>query len=198
MDPQLEKRVVTGPDIGKYIDQLGQLRIEVFREFPYLYDGDPEYEQAYLQRYAGSPDSIAILIFDGEKIAGASTGLPLKDETDEFRGAFANSGYPLDTIFYCGESILLPRYRGMGVYKHFFRERERHAHSLGGYSHITFCAVERPENHPLRPPGYRPLDPVWKKFGYLKDPSLKTTYHWRDIGEDHESGKPMVFWIKSL
>jgi GNAT superfamily N-acetyltransferase len=198
MDASLDIHVIKGPDIKQVMHELGQLRIDVFREFPYLYDGDLEYEQKYLKAYTESPGSIAVLALDGKKVVGASTGLPLIDETVEFRSAFKDSGYPVETVFYCGESILLPRYRGKGVYKHFFHEREEHARSLGRYKTITFCAVQRPENHPHRPAGYRPLDPVWKKFGYRKVPEINTTYHWTDIGRNTESGKKMIFWIKSL
>ncbi len=198
MDPSLDIHVIKGPDIKDVLHELGQLRIDVFREFPYLYDGNAEYEQKYLQTYAESPESIAVLALDGKQVVGASTGLPLTDETEEFKNAFKDSGYPEQTVFYCGESILLPRYRGMGVYKHFFREREEHARSLNRYQTITFCAVQRPESHPLRPADYRPLDPVWKKFGYRKVPELQTTYYWKDIGRNTESGKLMIFWIKTL
>ena len=31
---------VTGSDIAPHVEDLARLRIEVFREFPYLYDGD--------------------------------------------------------------------------------------------------------------------------------------------------------------
>ncbi len=31
---------LSGSQIAPYIDELAQLRITVFREFPYLYDGD--------------------------------------------------------------------------------------------------------------------------------------------------------------
>ena len=30
----------------------------------------------------------------------------------------------------------------------------------------AFCAVQRPSDHPERPPGYAPLDPFWRKRGY--------------------------------
>lgn len=36
----LEIQPLTGSDIGRYINALAHLRIEVFRSVPYLYDGD--------------------------------------------------------------------------------------------------------------------------------------------------------------
>ena len=36
-------------DPAPYLEDVAHLRIAVFREFPYLYDGDPGYEARYLQ-----------------------------------------------------------------------------------------------------------------------------------------------------
>ena len=71
----------TGSDLARYIPELAQLRIRVFRDFPYLYEGDLDYERRYLETYTRSPGSVIVLVFDGNDIVGASTGLPLSDET---------------------------------------------------------------------------------------------------------------------
>ena len=41
----------SGAALIEHISDLASLRIEVFRDFPYLYDGDFEYEKKYLQTY---------------------------------------------------------------------------------------------------------------------------------------------------
>ena len=46
---------VHGPDLQPHLDGLGRLRIAVFRDYPYLYDGTLEYEREYLQSYLKSP-----------------------------------------------------------------------------------------------------------------------------------------------
>jgi GNAT superfamily N-acetyltransferase len=96
-----------------------------------------------------------------------------------------------------GESVLLKEYRGQGLYRTFFDAREKEARHQG-CTMATFCAVERPENHPLRPEHYIPLDEVWKHFGYIKNSHLKTQYSWQDVDLQEESLKPMVFWVKGL
>ena len=68
------------------------------------------------------------------------------------------------------------RIAGASVYRRFFEGRERHARELGGFTTSAFCAVARPEAHALRPHGYRPLDPVWKRFGYVEHPELTATF----------------------
>lgn len=187
-----------GREILQKQDQIARLRIEVFREYPYLYDGSMSYEQTYLQTYADSQDSIAILLMDGDRVAGVSTGLPMEDETDEFKTPFLQNGWNPKEIFYCGESIMEKPCRGRGFYSSFIRGREEHARSLNRFRFICFCAVVRPDTHPLKPEHYQPLDPVWTRFGYKKQNRLTASYTWKDLNEKEETPKKMVFWVKQL
>jgi hypothetical protein len=184
-----------GREAEQWIPDLARLRIAVFRDYPYLYDGSTAYEEIYLKTYTESPDALIILALDGDKAVGASTGLPMAHETDEFKQPFLAAGYDPAHIFYCGESVLLPAYRGRGVYASFFGGREAHAHALG-LDLCTFCCVQRPENHPLRPEGYMPLDPVWRKYGYTPQPDLRTRLTWKDIDQPGETPHEMMFWTK--
>lgn len=186
----------SGQALLDYIPDLARLRIQVFKDFPYLYDGTLEYEEKYLQMYIDHPDSVIVLAFDGDKIVGASTAIPMKHETEELKRPFVEHGYNLDDVFYCSESVLDKNYRGLGLGVRFFEEREAHAAALGGFKHITFCCVERPADHPRRPKDYMPLDKFWNKRGYIKHPELKTTYRWRDLDDVEETAKPMTFWLK--
>lgn len=194
----LELKRLSGDALKQYIPELASLRIEVFRDFPYLYDGDTEYEARYLQTYIQCPESVIVLAFDGDKVVGASTGIPLKFETEEVKAPFIKAGLNIDEIFYCGESVLISKYRGQGAGVAFFDHREDHARELGGYQYSCFCGVQRPDDHPRRPAGYRPLDNFWRKRGYEKHPELHTTFSWKEIGEADESPKPMTFWMKAL
>lgn len=194
----LKIRSVSGEALKDYIPALAALRIRVFREFPYLYDGDLAYEEDYLNTYVQAPDSVIVLVFDDDQIVGASTAIPMVNETVEFKQPFVDAGYNPDEIFYCGESVLLPDYRGKGMGVAFFEAREAHAAKLGGFKFSCFCAVDRPENHPRRPANYEPLDRFWQKRGYRKTPQLATTYSWKDLDEAMQSAKPMTFWMKEL
>lgn len=189
---------VTGPQFTPVFDDLAALRIAVFREFPYLYNGSIDYEKAYLETYARSERSLGVLLYDEGRLVGATTCLPLTDETEEVQAPFRAAGYDLDSIFYFGESLLLPAYRGQGWGNRFFEERETHARSFGTYQLACFCAVQRPVDHPLRPANYRPLDLFWSGRWYQKAPELVTSFSWPDLGETESTPKPMVFWTKPL
>lgn len=40
--------VLTGIQVTQYIEAEARLRIAIFKEYPYLYDGNLEYEMRYL------------------------------------------------------------------------------------------------------------------------------------------------------
>ena len=189
---------LTGEAMRAAIPALARLRVTVFRDWPYLYDGTMSYESAYLRRFAASEDSVVVAAYDGDTIVGAATGAPLGDHAEDFAKAFEGDAFDITRIFYCGESVLLPAYRGQGLGHAFFDGREAHARALGRFTHITFCGVVRPDDHPLRPANYRPLDDFWMKRGYRKADGLTTTYAWKDIDEAGESAKAMQFWLKAL
>lgn len=200
MAQTLRTETLTGQDpaLASFLQDIARLRIEVFREFPYLYAGSLEYEQKYLTTYTQCADSVVVLARDGEEVVGVSTGLPLLAETPEVQQPFIEHGFSPREVFYCGESVLRRAYRGRGLYKSFFQGREEHARSLGGFRWMALCGVVRAPDHPRRPPDYAPLDPVWQKFGYQKHPELVTHFDWQDLDESSASPKEMVFWLKAL
>lgn len=189
--------VLTGEALEAALDEVARLRIAVFREWPYLYDGDLDYERRYLRAYRESEGAILVGAFDDGRLVGASTGTPMEDHGAEFGAAFAETGLALTDIFYCAESILLPDYRGRGLGHAFFDLREAHARRLGR-SHVAFCRVVRPEDHPRRPADYRLLDPFWRKRGYAPLEGAIASYSWKDLGAAAETAKPMQFWIRAL
>lgn len=193
----VEVRSLTGADFETVLDQVADLRIAVFRDWPYLYDGDPGYERKYLSSYSGSADAIVVGAFDGPRLVGAATGTPMEDHAAEFGAAFDGSGFDVPGIFYCAESVLLPAYRGQGLGHAFFDAREAHALRLGR-RYSAFCRVLRPADHRLRPDGYRPLDAFWQKRGYRPLPGVVAEYRWKDLGAAEETAKPMEFWLRAL
>jgi GNAT superfamily N-acetyltransferase len=194
----LQVRVLHGADMAPHLADVARLRIAVFREWPYLYDGDEAYEARYLETYLRTPDSVLVLAFDAGRIVGASTGLPLADEEAVFRAPFEARGIAVDDVFYCGESVLLPEYRGRGLGHRFFDEREAHARALGRFRWTAFAAVDRKNDDPRRPPGHRGNEAFWHKRGYERQPGMTMRLAWKELGEPRESGKPLTFRLRPL
>ncbi|UWR76531.1 GNAT family N-acetyltransferase [Phaeobacter inhibens] len=186
-----------GAALAQVLDDVARLRITVFRDWPYLYDGDLTYERSYLQSYLDSDRAVVVGAWDGERLVGASTGAPLIDHAEDFAAAFEGTGLALKDVFYCAESVLLPEYRGMGLGHRFFDLREAHARKLG-YVVSAFCSVQRPDNHPSRPPYYRDLNDFWRKRGYAPIPGAVARFSWRDVGDAEETRKPLQFWSRLL
>jgi len=193
----IEVRALTRHELAARIDDIAALRINVFRDWPYLYDGDPEYERRYLRPYLDSPHSVVAGAFSDGQLVGAATGTPMTDHSDDFAAAFRDSGLDLSRVFYCAESVLLSDFRGLGIGHRFFDIRECKAMELA-CEHIAFCGVIRQDDHPMRPPGARSLDPFWRGRGYAPLPGAIAHFGWRDIGDSHETRKPLQVWIKAL
>ncbi|QFS82324.1 hypothetical protein FIU97_05960 [Roseivivax sp. THAF40] len=190
-------KALTGDALEAVLDDVAALRIAVFREYPYLYDGDAAYERDYLQAYRDNPDAIVIGAFDGDRLVGAATGTPMEDHAEDFAAAFSNTGHDLGSIFYCAESVLLPEYRGRRIGHLFFDMREEHARALGR-THSAFCAVMRPDTHPLRPEDFRPLNGFWRKRDYAPLPGVVARFSWKDIDQEAETAHELQFWMREL
>ncbi len=193
----MRTEVLTGPALDRALDDVARLRMAVFAKWPYLYDGDLDYERRYLQTYRDSENAILVGAFDGDTLVGASTGAPLEDHAEDFAAAFDGTGLALNEVFYCAESVLLPEYRGQGVGVRFFDLREAHARTLGR-RYSAFCGVLRSADHPLRPADYVPLDAFWRKRGYEKLDGAVAQFRWKDHDQPRETDHPLQFWIKKL
>ena len=190
-------RALAADELAARLPDLAQLRIAVFRAWPYLYDGDADYEERYLSAYAENTGAVIIGAFDGAEMVGAATASPLGAHHSEFAEPLRRAGINPQTYFYFGESVLLPQWRGHGIGVRFFELREAAARARG-FGQTIFSAVIRPEGHPMRPADYVPLDAFWRRRGYSRIDNLKTTFSWRDLGNAEETPKPMEFWHRRL
>jgi GNAT superfamily N-acetyltransferase len=189
---------LTGRDLEAVVPALAELRIRVFRDWPYLYDGSLDYEAAYLRKFSIAEHALVVVAREGGRIVGASTAAPLLGHEDEFARPFLGQGYDPEKVFYFGESVLLPEYRGRGLGHSFFEMRESYARHCGPFEIAAFCAVVREPGDPRAPNGYRPLDVFWNKRGFLKQEGLITTFAWKELGREGDVSHPMQFWIKRL
>lgn len=201
-DQGLQIEALSGHALVAALPDVAALRISVFRDWPYLYDGTIDYERRYLAELAQADAALIVVARDCGRIVGAATAAPLAGHTPQFARLFRDHDLDPARTFYCGESVLLSQYRGRGLGHAFFDRREAHARSVvgpnGGYTHIAFCGVVRDPADPRMPADYRPLDPFWRRRGYSPVEGLVGSYSWKEIGSDEETAKPMQFWMKTL
>ncbi|MBP6030116.1 MAG: GNAT family N-acetyltransferase [Sphingobium sp.] len=176
---------------------LAALRIEVFRAWPYLYDGSEAYEAHYLAEFMAAAGSVLVVAEVEGAIVGAATASPMAGQKAEFRAPFEQCGLDTDALFYFGESVLKPRFHGLGIGHGFFDAREGAARAAGA-SAATFCAVIRPQDHPLRPDDARDLHPFWRARGYTPVEGLTCSFDWKDLDQTEETAHSMQFWMHGL
>lgn len=196
-DVHLTFETLAGPALHPLLPDLSRLRITVFRDWPYLYDGDEAYERQYLRAYADAPGAAVVVCRDGAAVVGAATCEPMTQGHAPVRQAFEAAGLDPTTFCYFGESVLLARYRGRGAGVRFFTDREAHARALG-LRFAAFCSVLRHAGDPRRPAEYTPLDAFWRKRGYTPRPDLTVSFDWKEVGSAEEMPHRLAFWIKDL
>jgi len=194
---EITEQLLTGDVIAHVLDDLATLRLDIFREYPYLYEGRREDELNYLGTYAKTPDACVILAYDGSAVIGAATGMPLIQEAPQMRAAFAGTTLPLDEVYYVGELLFRLDYRNYGLGQKLLDRLESQIRSLDRYRMLTCATVERPADHPLRPRDSIPITRFLARTGFVRLSGVTTSFMWLEtdgVKRDH----PMQFWIKNL
>jgi hypothetical protein len=92
---------LTGHQIAIAVADLASLRITVFADWPYLYDGDLAYEEDYLREFAEAQDAVLVLARDGERAVGAATASPMMARSRSSAPPSRNAG---STVPVCSTS----------------------------------------------------------------------------------------------
>lgn len=185
-------QIIRGNEIADHIEELGQFRIAIFKEFPYLYAGDMDVERKYLAGTV-SEESILVTQRDEYGLLGVCTGLPLKNEQEQLKQPFV--GCNIDEIFYIGEVMVRDGWRGKGIGSLLLSTMIDTVDPIK-YKKWFLCAVDREANHPLRPDNYRSPDSLWTKFGFKQQLHAKVYFAYKDIGNAVETNKPMNVWVR--
>ena len=190
-------RAFSGQEARKYFNDIAQIRLSLFSQYPYLYKGTLEDERNYLEIYFQSPDAVILLVFDNEKVVGFSNSIPLTQESEEMKTPFKKQGLNLKEYLYVGEVMVYPDYQHKGIARKFFEFHEHKARTQG-YSKVVFMTVNRPENHTFKPTDYRSLEPIWRHFGYEIVPGLVIDFEWTQIDTNIATQNCLAIWQKNI
>lgn len=177
---------------SKYLAQLAEMRIQVFREYPYLYEGSLEYEFDYLDRYAKCPSAVLLALLDREGAAhGFCTGIPLEFEDPELA-----SPVPGDHShsFYIGEILLSPQARAQGWGALLLEQMIITSQAKGFVRHLLYTVVE-PREH--RPTPYHSPASLWRKMGFALT-GIQAEFAWKRWDQQSAQNHRMDLWIRIL
>jgi hypothetical protein len=198
LTPDIKIRTFRGAGIKTYIPSIVKVRSEVLKEYPYMREGHVDEDTKYFKHLSQSKDSIAVIVFDGPKIIGVTTGMPLEEQVPFLQKPFLEKKLKLSEIYHFGICALLKPYRGRGIAHHFFDRREEHVKQLKRFKKICLSSVVRPKNHPQKPKDYNSLDTFWKKRGYVERKDLVGEFSWCEQGEKAPTPKSLIFWVKEI
>jgi hypothetical protein len=187
---------LTGKEAKEYLPQIANIRINMFKEFPYLYKGSLEDEKIYLDTYFNSKDTIILLAFDKQRLIAFSNSIPLEQEMDEIKQPFIKNNIDIKKYLYIGEMMIYPEHRNKNLFNIMYKFHEDNAKSI--YSNIVFMSVTRSRNHPSKPRNYRPLDILWKHNGYQELNKIKINLSWKQIDTNKLEENKLSVWSKKL
>ena len=193
-----EIQTLLGRDAQKHIRDLARLRMEVFKEYPYLYEGSLKEESKYLESFLENESNLLILATYNGEVIGASTAYPLSGADLKIQEALSAFDQKVERFFYFGESVLKKEFRGHGIGQRFFDERQCWASQNPEVQYLAFCAVERDADDPKKPIDYRTPYFLWKRNGFRKHEEVYTYFEWPELGQNTNSSHKMTFWIKEL
>jgi ribosomal protein S18 acetylase RimI-like enzyme len=189
--------ILRGEEVYACSDELAALRINVFREYPYFYDGNLENEKNCLSQYL-SANSALVIVKSGERIIGAITGIPLNEAFSDCKNFFVENEIPMEGIFYLGEISLLKEYRGQGIGAQMYELFEEFVRKNRIYKEIALCEVMSPKEDPRCTSDCFYLDSFLTKIGYIKNPAWTIQFSWKELNSQEEFYHPMRFWSKKL
>lgn len=193
-------KLLVGDQMKPALPYLADFRLTSFREYPYLYDGTLEEEQAYCKDLMTFAHAAIAVAYQGDQVVGLLSGaslIPFSSHFGEVDG-FKTSGYDPGKMYYFAEIIVLPEYRGRGLGRRLFQEFEAWVVSQG-YTHGCFIS-ESYDMHPLKPKNYREHDIQWRSMRYEKV-NVSVTYSWNTIQPDGSSRLQehvMPYWVKTF
>ena len=194
-----EMKTLLGQEILSHIREISDITMNVFKEYPYLYEGTEQEQWEYVdKRYCKQPNSVVCMASREGRLVGVVMGVPMNQAPLKYQTPFLNQGIDLSKLFYIGEMTILQGHRQTGVRQKLCEELKSHILKKGFYECITFCEIVRPHDDPKRPKNYHDHDRAWESLGFVKDNTRKTVSAWNENGGTQEIDHTMVYWLLDL
>ncbi len=194
-------RLLTGNAMQYMIPFIAQQRVDAYRGYPYLYEGNLSEGYELLEWHAQVPYATFAIAFHEDVPVGCALGIPFTLYGPHFMGSvelFKSHGIDPDCFYYITDIIILEEHRGKSLATRLTECVETYSMSVG-FGYVCFTS-ESHEHHPLKPEGYKELDALWAHLGYHKT-NLVTYAAWNTIqveGPSRVQDHPLPYWIKKV
>ncbi len=195
-------KISQGDHLEQLIPEIAKARLELFKEFPYLYEGTYENESKYLKDFACNPKSIILTAHEGDKLIAFVTATAVEsgfELTEAIKDLMQGQGIDTGKYFYISEMMVYPEFRSFELQNKLKKDIENYA-LKNNYSKTCFLSVFRENDHPLRPERYKEVSRLWKFNKYHKT-EISTEFEWNTVQKDSESklmNNRLDLWEKEL
>jgi GNAT superfamily N-acetyltransferase len=190
-NPNLLIRFLKGSEILPYQEEIAKLNIEVFKEYPYFYDGNLQEQIEFHKIYVNSPEGVAFLAEIDGHCVGVALGIPMTHFLPDYQKALTSKGIFLEGIFYLGEFIIRKDYRHQKIGYQLYEKLKAYAKTK--YKNLLYSEVVPTSDPPV---GYRSIQTLFKDFSLL--PNVSCEFSWKELGTNQLIPHTMVFWMQDL
>lgn len=183
--------------MAQHLQHVSEMRMRLFRDFPYLYDAKLDDEREYMHTYSQAGSAALVVTRAEGQLIGLCTTIAISEEIDEFKTKFEALGYAPTKVLYLGEMLLEPAWQGRGLGGQMLERIEAEA-AAKGYQWVTAAMVQREENDPRQPDNYRTPRTLLERCGYHAEPRLDSQLTWLEIGQSAPTEHLMRFWVKEI
>ncbi len=192
----IQFEVLKGAQIKSIEQSFANLRIAIFREYPYLYEGDLATEKQYFDMFGGN--TICIIAKDASTVVGVIIGTPLQEIFDQFLKPLIEADISVEKMFYLADLLVLKSYRGKRIGHSLYELFEKEVQKTEQFTNILIREIFKSPDDPKKPSAYYSLDPFWDKRGFKKMEGISQQDQWKAIGDEDISLHTMVYRMKKL
>lgn len=188
--------VLKDAQIRSIEDSFADLRMTIFREYPYLYEGDLATEKQYFELFGDK--TICMIAKDGPAIVGVIIGTPLQEIFKPLLKPLIEADINVEKMFYLADLLVLKSYRGKRIGHTLYELFEKEVQKTGKFSHILIREIFKSPGDPKKPFDYYSLDLFWDKRGFKKMEGISQQDKWKAIGDEEISLHTMIYQVKKL
>jgi hypothetical protein len=195
-----EFAVFHGSECDKFKEFMIDLRVTLYRDYPYLYEADRKEEAEYMHWFLNLPKTFVAIAFCKEKPIAFVAGSDFTDFSEHFKGSieeFEKAGLVPSNYFYIADDLFEPEHPQQEILSTLVHLMEIRVNEQNNY---MFCWItEEHDSHPLKPENYKSASALWEKLGYQKS-NICIKFSYPTIQPDHSQKKEehaFTYWLKN-